>query len=297
MTAEEMAARIAWLDSRRGPRVGGSDMPCLVGLGWHSAADVYRDKVGDVPHRLNPSGPAARGIALESIAAAEYDRIMGVVTVPGRLCTDFFRPWMTATIDRFVTEQDGIVQIKTTAGFGDEWGPSGSDQIPPGYRIQAIHELGVTGEPYNDVFALDVIAWEPRVYRITFDQKTYDWLSEIAGRFVKEFVTPRLCPPADWQDQFSQDVKKFLPVKGSVLELGPEAGELMERRAKLKEIIKTAEGRVSEIEADLGVAFGTAELVTCPGWKVKRTPVAATEVPATLRKGYTRTTYTKLKGD
>jgi len=69
--------------------IGASDAANLIGVGYRSAADVYRDKTEPVDARLPSAGPLRRGIELESIVTAMYEEQMGtrLVTPHGILAS------------------------------------------------------------------------------------------------------------------------------------------------------------------------------------------------------------------
>ncbi len=59
------------------------------------------------------------------------------------------RDWQTASPDRLVIKPDAevaLLELKSANGAdGDEWGESGTDEIPPGVRAQCLWQLDVTG--------------------------------------------------------------------------------------------------------------------------------------------------------
>lgn len=277
MTPEE---RIEFL-RRRQSGIGGSDAPNLVGVGYRTALDVYRSKVEEVDGRVPTQGVLARGIALEDTVARMYEcAVYGVETAkPLAPVHHPDRPWQFANLDR-VRDDKRPVQLKTVAGFGEEWGESGTDLVPRGYAIQCNQEMGCSGFDWMDLGALDVIAWEFRLYRINFDPGTFDWLTAIESRFWHEHVLPRIPPPAGWEKQFTDEALERFE-SGKVVALSDEIGDWCDRRKQLGDIAKEAEEEKKRLTAQIAEAMGDAESATAGSWKIKRIHIAACDVSFT----------------
>jgi len=284
-------SRLDWLKERQSG-IGASDAPNLVGVGFGDAASVYRSKVEPV-NDAPPKGYLRRGLDLEPIVAAMYTEVMGVpLSIHSLTSRHPERPWQFCHVD--CMRPDGLpVQLKTTAGFGDDWGPSGTDQVPDGYRIQCLHEMGVIGAPAQDLIALDVIAWEPRVYRLLFDAAAFDWLTRVEQDFWQ--LVEQRKPLGDWEERIAP-VASQLIVGGKYVELGPEVETLIGQRKELGRIRDEADDEYKRIGQQIEASMGDAEIATCGGWKLKRLQIAAGIVPAYERKAYSRLDIRAMKG-
>lgn len=274
--------------------IGGSDAPNLVGVGFRSAADVFREKTNPVIVRP-PAGRLRRGLELEPLVAAMYRELMGInlIDPEGVVARHADRPWQLCHLDR--RRPDGtLVQLKTTAGFSDDWGPPGTDQVPEAYRVQCLHEMGVTKTDSIDLIALDVIEWEPRIYRILFDANAWAWLTEIESRFW-DHVQRREPPPSDWHSAMAP-APAALFAKGKAIELGADASRLIEQRKALAAIRDEADAEYRRITTRLEIQMGDAEIATAVGYRIKRINVAAGIVPAHERKAYTRLDVRAIRG-
>jgi len=283
-------SRLDWLKERQSG-IGASDAPNLVGVGFGDAASVYRSKVEPV-NDAPPKGYLRRGLDLEPIVAAMYTELMDV-PLSMRELTDRHpeRTWQFCHVDR-MRPDDLPVQLKTTAGFGDDWGPSGTDQIPDGYRIQCLHEMGVIGAQACDLIALDVIAWEPRVYRLLFDAAAFDWLTRVEQEFWQ--LVEQRKPLGDWEERIAP-VASQLIVGGKYVELGPEVETLIGQRKELGRIRDEADDEYKRMGQQIEASMGDAEIATCNGWKIKRIKIAAGIVPSYQRKAYSRLDIRALK--
>jgi putative phage-type endonuclease len=273
--------RLVWLRERQ-KGVGSSDAPNLVGVGFGDAASVYRSKVEPPDDREPRAGVLARGIALEETVARLYAETMGVVVGhPAPIVFHPDRPWQFASLDR-VRDDGRPVELKTTAGFGEAWGAAGTDQIPDGYRVQAQHQMGVIGADSIDLAALDVIAWELRVYRVPFDPDLFAWLTAVEETFWRGHVLPRVPPGPEWDEQLRADALALVE-KGKRVELGAGAVELIERRKELAAIRDEADAECKRLGRLLEAQMGDAEIATAGGWIVPGGEVS-----------YTRDPYTRL---
>lgn len=287
-----MNDRLAWLQARQ-QGIGSSDAASLFGVGYRTAADVYRSKVEPAAD-TEPTGVLARGLALEQTVADLYSRQTGVGLTPGAVAARPGRPWMLATTDRH--RPDGNpVELKTTAGFGERWGEPGTDEVPAGYLCQVQHQLAVTEADFADLAALDVIAWELRVYRVPADPAFIAWLTEQEGRFWHDHVLPRVPPGPEWERQFDDSIP--LPaVKGKAVELGADALALIDRRKKVGQVRDEADAEYRRLTARLTAMLGDAEVGTCGGYRLKRVEVGERVVSSYTAKAYSRLDIRAVKG-
>lgn len=290
--------RAEWLEIRRSG-VGSSDAPNLVGVGFRTAADVYREKVSPPDPRLPVRGVLRRGIDLEPVAAALYAEVMGVELAAADLERHPVRPWQLASPDR-VRPDGRRVELKTTAGFGGQWGEPGTDEVPDGYRVQVQHQMGVKMADSIDLAALDVIAWELRVYRIDFDPEFFAWLTDVEARFVREHVEPRVPPAPDWERQFHPGYLARVVNPDTSVELGPDVSRLVEQRAALSAVRDEADEEYKRVDARIRALMGGAEVALCPGWRVRQVVIADKVIPEhvepeKVRKGYSYLRATRTK--
>jgi len=260
--------RATWLKARQ-QGVGSSDSPNLVGVGFRTAADVYREKLSPVDATPPTTGVLARGIALEQIVADRYAREMDEELFPADpLYVHPDRPWQLATPDR-VRRDARFVELKTCVGFGDEWGPAGSDRVPDGYRVQVTHQMGVVGAESIDLAALDVIGWEIRIFRIAFDQQLFDWLTDVEAEFWHKHVMPRLPPSPEWESRFTPQAEARLIRPGTRVDLGEWGAGVAAAIQSFREIEREAKERASEFLKQLNAAVADAQEAVAGDWAIR----------------------------
>jgi putative phage-type endonuclease len=295
--------RLEWLYARQ-KSVGASDAANLVGVGWRTAADVYREKTEPVDDRTPTDGPLARGIALEPIVAARYKEVMGVEIVSpiynATLGNEYSityhpdRPWQSASLDRRRADNGATISLKTTAGFGEEWGENGSADVPEVYRVQSCHEMGVTQTTMLDLAALDVIRWELRVYRLDFDAAYFEWLTGVERRFWN-YVEERTPPPVDWDDTV-RPIHDRRVIRLGTIDLGDDMIAILERRKELKRIADEADDEAKRLTTQVDLRMGNAERGVAGPWRLRRSLVKGAEVKFYRKDSY-RLTITEGRGE
>ena len=194
--------------------IGSSDTPQLmrdkdgrIFAPWKDAgpAKVYWSKVAETPDE--PTEAMSMGNRLENAIIEEVSTRQNLV-----ICRNQFRrsqpisidggtKWLTcmsATHDALVEgRSEGIEAKYVGPSHAEEWGPDGSDTVPPYVVLQVQHQMAV-----SDLHAVWVGAaiarWqlEFRVYRIARDNEIIEAIRETCYKFWTEHVIPRV-PPDD----------------------------------------------------------------------------------------------------
>lgn len=289
------ADRAQWLEARQ-RSIGSSDAPEILGIGW-SGRDgpgrVYRSKIDPVDPRLPSAGPLRRGIDLEPIAARLYQEVMGVElsVVPIRFHPA--QPWRSASNDRIRPDDGRHVEIKTILSFGDEWGEQGSADVPPEVDAQVQHQMDVAGTDSIDVFALEVMSWQHRVFRVERRPDFLAHLVDVEREFWERHVIPRV-PPGDEWHAYVKPLPKL--VEGSVATLKDDWAALLDLRDRIGREIKDAEARVKDLTAQVRAAMGVNERAIAGRWMVKRVRVSGAQV-SYYRDPYERLDIRRRKDD
>lgn len=146
--------REQWLERRRNYMCA-SDAAAALGLSrWKSPLELCQEKWGEVEDK-NPSEAMIRGQKLESLVLDMYHHRTEHAVVGESFVVSDERPWMAATPDGMDIEEGPLLQIKTvTAYCRDQWGESGSQDIPEEVMLQVQHEMCVTGADMDKVVVL-----------------------------------------------------------------------------------------------------------------------------------------------
>jgi putative phage-type endonuclease len=124
------------------------------------------------------------------------------------------RPWQCATPDRIV--RDGrravaVAEVKTAADW-EEWGPDGSDEIPPYYRAQVVWQLDTLGLPVGYVAVL-LPRLQLRAYTVRYDQGEAEWIRGEVAAFLDSLPggPAEQAPDIDEHDQTYVALRQLHP--------------------------------------------------------------------------------------
>lgn len=174
--------RKAFLEARRSG-IGGSDWASILRIpgAYSTPLEVWRSKVEPVADDDEQTYAQARGDALEPFVCEWFGRETGLDVLRG--VSEVFSlnqwaspmpRWWRCQIDALVAaEGDAIVPLeaKTATSFKrDEWGESGTDQVPLRYVVQVMAQIAYLNAPYG-YLAVDIGGDQFRWYKIQRDEE------------------------------------------------------------------------------------------------------------------------------
>lgn len=131
-----------------------SKVAAVLGLSpWESRFSLFYRMAGGLPEE--PQTPElARGHYLEDGVARWLADAYDLNMTPGGCWRNRSRLWQVASPDRLAVDAisdtelrpHAVVEVKTAAKFED-WGPDGTDEVPPYYRAQAVWQMDTLGVP------------------------------------------------------------------------------------------------------------------------------------------------------
>ena len=260
-----------WLDARR-KGIGGSDAGAILGVNkYKTPLDVYLDKTGQSPD-VEDNDAMYWGRALEDIVAYEYAKRTGKkIRRNNSILVHPEHKFMLANLDREIVGEPGILEIKTAAR-ADDWGESGSDEVPESYLAQVMHYMAVTGAQFADIAVL-IAGRKFQTYTIQRDEQLIEHMIDVERDFWENNVY-RLVPPdaktmADLNNRWRVDSGAALVASVELHQkikflqaLRDKEKEIQEERKELEFMIKEEMAEMSEILDDQG-----KRLVT---WKARQ---------------------------
>jgi len=187
----------AWEEARTGLTITATEIAAVVGLSpWQSRFSLWHKKAGlpTPPFEMTPA--VEWGNRLEDAVADKWqDEHPGQLAAPAGTWMHREREWQRATPDRLIYPQPdhdfdvpeqavGLLEVKTSP-FGDEWGPSGSEQIPIHYRCQVMWQMDTLGLHRTEVAVL-IGGWDYREYVVEYDEDEAKILRDAAARFLDD---------------------------------------------------------------------------------------------------------------
>jgi putative phage-type endonuclease len=248
-TQIDLASRGEWLEARRAG-LGGSDAAAVLEISpYASRLDVYAEKVGLAPPRVETEAMRI-GLLMERPILGMYARRMPGGSDTAKFAEQVFvrsatYPWMFATLDamRF----DGIVVEVKNVG----WRMAG--------RVEVAALIG----------GADV-----RVYPIERDERIIARIVEREAEFWERHVLAKVPPPATRAGD-ARALHALFPEPEGEVELGPELAELADLFAGHGALIRLQEAQRDEAKARLLAALGPAKVGRLPdGRKVVRSIVS-----------------------
>jgi putative phage-type endonuclease len=178
-----------WKAARAGLCITATEIAAVLGLSpWMSRFTLWHKKAG-LPHAPFTATPEMEwGVRLEPAVAlkwADEHQDFGVEATGTWQHTE--REWQRATPDRLLTQRartTALLEVKTSP-VGDEWGPSGSDEIPVHYRCQVQWQMDVLGLQVCHV-ALLVGGCDYREYVVEYDETEAKVMRGAAERFLDD---------------------------------------------------------------------------------------------------------------
>lgn len=189
--------------------IGGIGISAIMGVNpWVRPYDFWLQATGQaVPKQANAAmerGRLYEPVVAEMFGAANQNFVvrknLNDSDTPCRV-RDRRYEYITGSPDRILWKDGKPVaglEIKTSSVFNrDQWGESGTNQIPKHYLAQCLHYMGLTGlrEWYLAVLFLDEN--EPygyRSFRLDYDDETWSAMREIAVSFWEKYVVPKVAP-------------------------------------------------------------------------------------------------------
>jgi putative phage-type endonuclease len=174
--------------------IGSSDAPIITGdAPWGDLLTLYAVKAGIIDPPNIESAPMAWGLKLESTVAEWFTEATGKkVRRANTIRRHPQHPWMLASLDRVVVGEPWELEIKTARFAGDEWGESGTAEIPAHYLVQVQHQIAVGG--FAGAYVAVLFAGsDPRLYTIPRDEALIEALIELESEFwqaVKDGTPP-----------------------------------------------------------------------------------------------------------
>jgi putative phage-type endonuclease len=257
--------REQWLELRRSG-LGGSDAPATLGLSpYTSPVALYLDKVDPQPDVDKPIFEAGRRaeptIALWFAEHTGYQVVHYPVMLRSRR-----HSFMLGNVDRFVVNDDGewcVLEIKNVdRSKAHEWVGG-----PPLYaRLQGLHYLSVCGDAFAKLYVAACIGGNDyRYFEIERDEELITNLIAKEEEFWTLVQLERM-PEVDGSDSTRDALRAhFSAEEGSIVKVDEKFTSLIQRRKVQKAAIALEAQRLNEIESEMLVLMGEAEIATCNG--------------------------------
>lgn len=272
------AVSAPFVATSRAQGLGASEVAAVLGLSpWMTPWDVYVRKTGMYDQAATTSAQR-RGQRLEAAVIDWYAEETGTTIVERG--TDYLHPrvgpesWMLATPDAIGVDEAGplLVEAKTTRRL-DGWGQAGTDQVPIYYAAQIAWQLAVVGPGANigraDLAVYCAISDEFRVYHLRRDRALEDALIGRCRAWWERHVVGGEPPPLDGSNGASVWLTQRFPHHtASMRDATAAEVALLHELRKARAVEQAAGVRRAALEADIKMALGNAEGLSCSAGRV-----------------------------
>ena len=254
-----------WLKYRK-QGIGGSDAGAVCGLNpYRTAMQVYQDKISEETEEID-SEAMRQGREFEDYVARRFTEATGKKV---RRANEMFYqekyPFMLADVDRMVVGENAGLECKTASPYMTEQWKDG--KIPLSYQIQCLHYMAVCGAEAWYIAVL-IYGKEFKYYRIERDEEMIADLIRIEQNFWEEHVLKRQMPSPDGSKLADSVIAEYY--KQTIAETIPLTGfnEKIKRRQELSEIIGKMDTEKRQIEQELKLYLGEAEIAENEQYRV-----------------------------
>lgn len=240
--------------------IGASDAAAGMGINaYKTPYDLWLDKTDQQSEFFESNEFTYWGNVLEPVVANRLAEVTGLkLRKHGKTIIAKDYPFMGSHLDYKVTGEPIVVEIKTGGYFTkDNWGASGTDQIPDNYLIQVHHQMICTGYK-KALVAVLLGGQEFRYYQVDFDADLAQLIIEKLTAFWQYVVDRTPPPPSN-----SSDLRSLYPNDdGLSIEADSAVIGWLDELAGAKERVKTSELIVDTLELQIKNFIGTNSVIT-----------------------------------
>ena len=244
-----------WLDWRR-KGITGTDVSAVFGMNqYKSPYECYQDKLGLLPE-IEDNNRMRMGRDMEDVVAKWFSEDTGfkVENRYGIYQSAEF-PWMLANIDRWIVGEKAILECKTASYMfqKDQWGETGTDEVPDSYLFQVYHYMIVFGVRLGSLAVIFTDTKEFRIYKFELNEALAEQIIEGTKDFWENNVVAKVEPPLttmnDVVSKYPKDTKASLVADDRALKLCLE-------HETIRQQIKELTGKQEELKVLVGETIG-----------------------------------------
>lgn len=259
--------------------LGGSDLAAILGMDRHKAPlAVWHDKRGTAPDDYKPAfvkRAAEAGRRLEPVIAQWFADESHRTVLPTRgTLAHVDADWMRVNLDGEVIEPGDIeptalLECKNRSQYqAAEWGAD-EDNVPDEPAIQSLWGMAVTG--YKTAYLAALIGGNDlRWYRLEPDEELLAHIADHAATWWRTHVLEGVQPAPGGSKADTELLAHLWDVApGAIAQVDEaEARLLRARRDELTEQAKTIKTALAQVENQMKVLTGDAEIAMAAGWTV-----------------------------
>lgn len=261
-----------WLRCRK-QGLGGSDAGAVCGLNpYRTAIQVYQDKTTDEIEDIDNEA-MRQGREFEDYVARRFMEATGKkVRKANFMYYDEEHPFMLADVDRMIVGENAGLECKTASPYmAEKWADG---KIPLSYQIQCLHYMSVCKA---DAWYIAVLIYgrEFKYYKIERDEEMLADLIQIEKDFWENHVLKKVLPKPDGPELADSVIAEYFKKSREETVALTGFDEKLNRRQELSEMIESMGTEKRQIEQELKLFMGEAELAESGQYRISWKPVSS----------------------
>lgn len=273
--------REEWLRYRK-QGIGGSDAGAICGFNpYCTAMQVYYDKTSDEIEDIDNEA-MRQGRELEDYVAKRFVEKTGKkVRRANAMFYDESKPFMLADVDRMIVGENAGLECKTVSPYmAEHWK---DDKVPLSYQMQCYHYMSVCNADRWYVAAL-IYGREFKVYILERDEEIIANLIHLEEDFWNNYVQKRVLPEPDGSKMADSVIAEYYKNADSVIIPLQGFNEKLKRRQELVGLLDRLETEKKQIEQELKIYLGDAEMAENEQYRVSWKNVLTNRIDSTRLK-------------
>jgi putative phage-type endonuclease len=247
----------AWLEYRK-KGIGGSDAGAVCGFNpYRTAIEVYQDKTTKEIEEIDNEA-MRQGREFEDYVARRFCEATGKkVRRANAMYYDENHDCMLADVDRMVVGENAGLECKTASPYlADKWEDG---KIPMHYQLQCYHYMSVMNAEAWYIAVL-IYGREFKFYKIERDEQIIADLIRIEEDFWNNHVQKGIMPSPDGSKTADSVIAEYYKNSMPVTVQLTGFNEKLKRRAELMEVMNRMDTEKKQIEQELKLYMGEAEV-------------------------------------
>ena len=273
--------REEWLRYRK-QGIGGSDAGAICGFNpYRTAMQIYYDKTSDEMEDIDNEA-MRQGRELEDYVAKRFIEETGKkVRRANAMFYDEANPFMLADVDRMIVGENAGLECKTVSPYmAEHWK---DDKVPLSYQMQCYHYMSVCNADRWYVAAL-IYGREFKVYTLERDEEIIANLIHLEEDFWNQYVQKRVLPEPDGSKLADSVIAEYYKNADSVIIPLQGFNDKLRRRQELAGLLDKLETEKKQIEQELKIYLGDAEMAENEQYRVSWKNVLTNRIDSTRLK-------------
>ena len=181
-------------------------------------------------------------------------------------------PFMLADVDRMIVGENAGLECKTASPYmAEKWADG---KIPLSYQIQCLHYMSVCKA---DAWYIAVLIYgrEFKYYKIERDEEMLADLIQIEKDFWENHVLKKVLPKPDGPELADSVIAEYFKKSREETVALTGFDEKLNRRQELSEMIESMGTEKRQIEQELKLFMGEAELAESGQYRISWKPVSS----------------------